>query len=196
LALFYSFRGFSPFSVFPVAGSHYSEESQLIRFGCVLRVSHPLDALLPPRPTGLIPSQSRSWGLPFEVLIPCYSRRFFQTPPPSWSSPGPRSLRSFKVSYRSRIRTKQWVLAKHFAKYLRGLHPLGLLIFYGLVVKQDPLSCFFDPIVWIDDQRHPRVCRHKKRSQSFSRLAWPLWDFPPRLTISNLWSPNQCGPMI
>jgi hypothetical protein len=30
--------------------------------GCVLRVSHPLDALLPPRPVGLVSSRSRSWG--------------------------------------------------------------------------------------------------------------------------------------
>jgi hypothetical protein len=35
--------------------------------GCVLRISHPLDALLPPRPAELISSQIRLWGSPFEV---------------------------------------------------------------------------------------------------------------------------------
>jgi hypothetical protein len=37
--------------------------------GCAHRVSHPLDALLPPRPAGLVPSRSRVWGSPFEALL-------------------------------------------------------------------------------------------------------------------------------
>jgi hypothetical protein len=36
--------------------------------GCVLRVSHPLDAFRPPKPTELISSRIRLWGFPFEVL--------------------------------------------------------------------------------------------------------------------------------
>jgi hypothetical protein len=55
------------------------------RFCCVLRVSHPLDALLPPWPSGLIPSRSRSWGLPSEAFIPQRCRTSFRTPLPSWS---------------------------------------------------------------------------------------------------------------
>jgi hypothetical protein len=39
------------------------------RLRCVLRVSHPLDALLPPRPAGFVSPRFRSWGLPFEVLL-------------------------------------------------------------------------------------------------------------------------------
>jgi hypothetical protein len=35
-----------------------------------LRVSRPLDVLLPPRPAGFIPFQLRSWGSPFEVFLP------------------------------------------------------------------------------------------------------------------------------
>jgi hypothetical protein len=34
------------------------------RLGCVPRVSHPLDALLPPRPARLVSSRFRSWGSP------------------------------------------------------------------------------------------------------------------------------------
>lgn len=34
------------------------------RLRCVRRVSHPLDALLPPRPAGLVSSRFRSWGSP------------------------------------------------------------------------------------------------------------------------------------
>jgi len=44
--------------------------SQLIRLGCALRVSHPLDALLPPWPAELISSRFRSWGSPFEAFLP------------------------------------------------------------------------------------------------------------------------------
>ena len=44
--------------------------SHLIRLRCALRVSHPLDALLPSWPTGLISSRSRSWGPPCEALLP------------------------------------------------------------------------------------------------------------------------------
>jgi len=50
-------------------GATYPGESHLIQLSCVLRVSHPLDALLPPRPARLIPSWFRSWGSPFEALL-------------------------------------------------------------------------------------------------------------------------------
>jgi hypothetical protein len=36
---------------------------------CALEVSHPLDALLPVRPIGLISSQIRSWGSPLEAFF-------------------------------------------------------------------------------------------------------------------------------
>jgi len=35
---------------------------------CVRRVSHPLDALLPPRPAGLVSSRFRSWGYPSRLV--------------------------------------------------------------------------------------------------------------------------------
>jgi hypothetical protein len=65
---------FRPFSVFGASRSHIPPAgSQPVRLRCVLRVSLPLDALLPMTPPGLISSRSRSWGSPFEVFLrpPC-----------------------------------------------------------------------------------------------------------------------------
>jgi hypothetical protein len=66
-----------PYRVFPVWGSAIAMRFPKPRCltcseehgGCARRVSHPLDALLPPRPAGLIPSRSRVWGSPFEALL-------------------------------------------------------------------------------------------------------------------------------
>lgn len=56
------------------------------RLSCVLRVSRPLDALLPPRPAGFVPPRFRSWGLPFEVLLLLgQCRTPFRAPQPSCS---------------------------------------------------------------------------------------------------------------
>jgi hypothetical protein len=63
-------RGFVPFSVSRPRGATYPGEIPTHRLRCALRVSHPPDALLPPRPAGLISSRSRSWGLPFGALFP------------------------------------------------------------------------------------------------------------------------------
>jgi hypothetical protein len=57
---------------------------------CALRVSHPLDALLPTRSPGPISSRSRSWGLPFEALLPARCRTPSQTPSPSGFLKQPR----------------------------------------------------------------------------------------------------------
>ena len=56
------------------------------RLRCALRVSHPLDALLPARPAGFVSSQFRSWGLPFEALFPAWRRTPSRAPHPSWGS--------------------------------------------------------------------------------------------------------------
>jgi hypothetical protein len=62
---------FRPLQRFPSHGEPLNPvRSHLIRLRCALRVSHPLDALLPPWPAGHISSQSRSWGLPFGALLP------------------------------------------------------------------------------------------------------------------------------
>jgi hypothetical protein len=80
-------RGLIPFDVFPAARSHIPPtDSQSIGSCCVLRVSHPLDALLPARPIGLISSRTRPWGSPFEAFILPQRRTPFSTSVPSWGS--------------------------------------------------------------------------------------------------------------
>jgi hypothetical protein len=87
-----SFRGFRPFSVFPAAQSHSVRRFPTHRSCCALRVSHPLDALLPARPPGLVPSRSRSWGSLLEALFRARRRTPFPAPGPSWGSlPAPKS---------------------------------------------------------------------------------------------------------
>jgi hypothetical protein len=57
------------------------------RLRCVPRVSHPLDALLPPRPARLVSSWFRSWGSPSR-LVPARCRTPSRAPDPSgfWRS--------------------------------------------------------------------------------------------------------------
>jgi len=80
-------RGLIPFDVFPAARSHIPPtDSQSIGSCCALRVSHPLDALLPARPIGLVSSRIRPWGSPFEAFILPQRRTPFSTSVPSWGS--------------------------------------------------------------------------------------------------------------
>lgn len=58
------------------------------RLRCVPRVSHPLDALLPPRPAGLVSSRFRSWGSPSR-LVPTRCRTLSRAPDPSGFRLGP-----------------------------------------------------------------------------------------------------------
>lgn len=62
------------------------------RLRCIPRVSHPLDALLPARPAGLVSSRSRSWGSLLEALFRARRRTLSPAPGPSWGSlPSPKS---------------------------------------------------------------------------------------------------------
>lgn len=70
-----SFRGFFPYDVFPDSRSHLPPTKTPLRWlRCALRVSHPLNALLPSRPPKLISSWSRPWGLPFRGMTKTRSR--------------------------------------------------------------------------------------------------------------------------
>jgi len=92
---------------------------------CALRVSHPLDALLPTRSPGPISSRSRSWGLPFEALLPARCRTPSQTPSPSGFMKQPRlktTPRPFRVSHTARSPNRRsWGLAR-----IRRWCPRGL----------------------------------------------------------------------
>lgn len=50
-------------------GATYPRALPTLGLGCVLRVSHSLDALLSQVPAGLIPSRSRPWGLSLSRLF-------------------------------------------------------------------------------------------------------------------------------
>jgi len=95
---------------------------------CALRVSHPLDALLPARSPGLISSRSRSWGSPFEALIPARCRTPSQAPSPSGFLKQPRleghspSVQGFMHTARSPNR-RSWGLARIRRWCPRGLFP-------------------------------------------------------------------------
>ena len=78
------FRGFLPSSVLPAMRSHLPPAGTTPnRLRCALRVSHPLDALLPARPAELISSRSRYWALPSEAFFLTLRRTPFRTPGPS-----------------------------------------------------------------------------------------------------------------
>jgi len=82
----------SPFSVFLAVRSYLTRRFPNHRLRCALRVSHPLDALLPARPAGPISSRSRSWGSLLEALFRARRRTSSPTPGPSWGSlPAPKS---------------------------------------------------------------------------------------------------------
>lgn len=70
-----SFRGFFPYDVFPASRSHLPPTKTPLRWlRCALRVSHPLNALLPSRPPKLISSWSRPWGFPYRDMTKTRSR--------------------------------------------------------------------------------------------------------------------------
>jgi hypothetical protein len=122
------FRGFVPLQRLP---SHVeprrSNAFHLRRFSCVLRVSHPRDALLPTRPAGLISSQFRSWGLTLLGLCP------HATP---YALPNAGSLMKFRLHFRRRSacfsretarRAKPEPQAWSLARLLRRM-PIGALL--------------------------------------------------------------------
>ena len=102
-----------PYRVFPVWGSAIASRLPAALLlvlrpksehsGCALRVSHPLDALLPPRPAGLVPSRSRVWGSPFEALLRGERRADLSTrqDPPEVSDPLPSAISRERVGLAS-----------------------------------------------------------------------------------------------
>ena len=132
-AIAHAFQGSFPFSVFPTVGSHLPGESHLVRFCCALRVSHPLDALLPPRSAELISSRSRSWGLPFEALFPPTCRTPSRTPPTLLGFGELLGSLDFPTGLRTRRRSRpeRRGLARRTCGCPLGLLPLRGFLFPG-----------------------------------------------------------------
>jgi hypothetical protein len=76
----------SPLAFSQPRGATYLRRFPTRRLRCALRVSHPLDALLPARPAELISSRSHPWGSPIEAFTLERCRTPSQTPLPSWGS--------------------------------------------------------------------------------------------------------------
>jgi len=148
--------------------------SQTVRLCCALRVSHPLDALLPARPVGLVSSRSRSWGSPFEALIRLWRRTFFRTPGPSWGwvdSLTHPPLQGFAHAIGSPPAGPA-VTPDGCVACLLGLSPLqGIL---SAVAGEPctaylPLTRFPRPKRTLFGRWRPRVCTSHRRNRSLSR---------------------------
>jgi hypothetical protein len=173
---------FRPLQRFPGHGEpHTPGESHLIRLRCALRVSHPPDALLPPRPAELVSSRSRSWGLPSEAFIP-------PTVPYALSSaatllgllPRTEVLRAplQGLAHRQGSRPKAWGLAR----LLRRMPPWAFppprsLVRYGgcgaTAPRPSPLA-LSRPVRVLNVPPAPQGISRTKRRRSLSRPANPL----------------------
>jgi hypothetical protein len=97
------FRGFFPFDVCEPRGATWIRRIPSRRLSCALRVSHPLDALLPSRPPGLVPSRYRPWGLTLRGFAPRLAPYALSSAAPLRVSPRPkRRGRPFRDTHAKR----------------------------------------------------------------------------------------------
>lgn len=82
------FRGFCPDDVLPAMGSDLPREVPPVPVTLRPGVSHPLDALFPPQPSGPISFRFRLWGFPFEASLLPNCRTPSRTPSPHALSAG------------------------------------------------------------------------------------------------------------
>jgi hypothetical protein len=158
--------------------------SQLIRLRCVLRVSHPLNALLPPRSAELIPSRSRLWGSPFEASLLRQRRTSSRTPFPHGVSSRRTRLRAptFRAFTLPESRPKQAGISRCSYACLLGLGPL--LGFLFAVARRS-----LDPLLPSHASPTPPLAEGPvvvpgfplPRTQPLSlETDMPTWGFPPR----------------
>jgi hypothetical protein len=103
IALFRPFRGSFPFDVSQPRGATYPQRVPSRWLRCALRVSHPLDALLPSRPPGLVPSRFRPWGSTLRGLVPRLTPYALSSAAPLRVSPRPkRRGRPFRDTHAKR----------------------------------------------------------------------------------------------
>jgi hypothetical protein len=113
---------------------------------CALRVSHPLDALLPPWPAELISSRSRSWGLTLRgfqpPLAPC-SFSDCQHPQGFCTRPLPHASR-VRFTNEANACDGSWYAARPAGVLLaRGNRCSGLGYFTRLPASVPPWACPF-----------------------------------------------------
>jgi len=83
----YCLPRFVPLQRFSVARSYLTPADSTHRFGCALRVSHPLDALFPARPCELVSSRFHSWGFPSRLCSTRSAVRSFKRRVPRGLAP-------------------------------------------------------------------------------------------------------------
>jgi hypothetical protein len=96
------FRGFFPFDVFELRGATYPRQIPTYRLRCALGISHPLDALLPSQPPGLVPSRFRPWGFALRGLSPRltpYALSIRRAPQGCWSARNRNNGRSLSGTH-------------------------------------------------------------------------------------------------
>jgi hypothetical protein len=154
------------------------------RSRCALRVSHPLDALLPPRPAGLVSSRSRSWGFP---TGPC-SRRDAVRPlgrrrPRGFSRHSAESrppLQGLSTPQRARPRVRG--LAGWTASVPPWASPLRGVLLRGTALRATgapPLTPLAKSVERTGPPG-PQGTGVAKRSRSLARPTLPPWGFLPR----------------
>lgn len=189
-----TYRGFWPFDVSPPAGAPFFWRGSYTRHsGCVLRISHPLDALLPRRPTKLISSWIRLWGSPFEV---CHTKQQAVRPlerrsPHAVGRPVARAPSTSGFSTYCPVSSpKPWGLTKTRNDDLRGLLSLrGLSIQRRLRPNRSwaplhPLSRFRDASnAWLRHRR-PRVLSTEHHAHLIE-TGEPPWGFSPSRRLAS-----------
>jgi hypothetical protein len=117
-----SSQGLFPFDVFPAVASHLSPMgTHAHRLCCALRVSHPLNALLPPRPAELISSRSRPWGFPTGSWLPHGAVR----PLERRSPPDVGSLQAARLALRAWHTMRRPSAGPRFSRIAALATPLG-----------------------------------------------------------------------
>jgi hypothetical protein len=180
-------------------GATYPRRFPTRRLCCALRVSHPLDALLPARPAELISSRSHPWGSLLEAFTLERCRTPSQTPLPSWgsdfaSAEAPPAPPGIEHIARRPIR-EYWGLTRTLAsRASSSFSPLqGLLrtaLTWPVLASPCPLTRFSDELFELIPSLAPQGFKCGARSRSLSRPAQPPWGFLP-LDPSHRWGPPQ-----
>jgi hypothetical protein len=192
-----SFRGLFPFGVSELRGATQPRQIPTYRLRCALGVSHPLDALLPSQPPGLVPSRLRPWGFALRGFSPrltpyALSRR---RAPQGSSSTRNRKRPPFQghprqTKHQRRIR----VLAEGPGRLPPWVFPLrGLLpsTEKSTLVPSHPLTRSSDLVASWPDRQHPRVFPAENVDPSLSRRANPIAVFHLVILLDSLETPQS-----
>jgi hypothetical protein len=163
----------------------YPGEHPCCRLRCALRVSHPPDALLPPRPAELFSSRSRLWGSPFEAFRRIARRTGLSTALTLKVSA--RSLTKLGPPCQGFTRAPQRAAGSGYSPDCRRRMPPWAFssgASYPLTVPADSDQpaphALYRLGRKLTSTRAPQGSTVRHRSRSLSRSDLPPWSFPPR----------------